>query len=261
MIRSVVAVVSFLVLSYLALPLIIVVAGSLTNSDYLVFPPQGLTLRWYVIAFSDNGYLSAFAVSSLLAATATFVAVLMAVPSCVAISRYRFPGRETVEAVLMSPLVLPHLVLGAALLQYGASIGLVRNFPALVVGHVVIVLPFVMRAVLPQLSGDQQVLEEASMDLGANKITTFFLVTLPLIRSGIVSGAVLAFISSWINVEISIFNSTPELTTIPVKLFNYVQYTIDPTIAAVSSVTIISAAVLIIILDVIFGLNVLPKRQ
>jgi len=99
------------------------------------------------------------------------------------------------------------------------------------------------------------------MDLGAGRFATFFLVTLPLIRGGVTSGAVLAFIFSWINVEISIFNTTTELTTIPVKLFNYVQYTIDPTIAAVSAITIIAAAAMIIILDVVFGLDVLPKRK
>ena len=109
-----------------------------------------------------------------------------------------------------------------------------RSFPALLVGHVVIIMPFVLRAVLPQLSDEQRSLEEASADLGAGPLTTFFLVTLPQIRSGLVSGAIFAFISSWINVELSIFNTTAELTTIPVKLFNYVQYTIDPTIAAVS---------------------------
>jgi putative spermidine/putrescine transport system permease protein len=92
-------------------------------------------------------------------------------------------------------------------------------------------------------------------------VTTFFLITLPQIRSGIVSGAIFAFISSWINVELSIFNTTADLTTIPVKLFNYVQYTIDPTIAAVSSITILVAAAFIILLDLTLGLDVLSERR
>ena len=92
-------------------------------------------------------------------------------------------------------------------------------------------------------------------------MTTFFLITLPQIRSGIVSGAIFAFISSWINVELSIFNTTADLTTIPVKLFNYVQYTIDPTIAAVSSITIFVAAAVIVVLDLTLGLDVLAERD
>ena len=161
----------------------------------------------------------------------------------------------------MSPLILPHVVLGAALLQYGSAIGLVRSFTALLVGHVVIIMPFVLRAVLPQLSDEQRSLEEASADLGARPLTTFFLVTLPQIRSGLVSGAIFAFIASFINVELSIFNTTAELTTIPVKLFNYVQYTIDPTIAAVSGLTIIVAAIVIVLLDLTIGLDVLSERR
>ncbi|MNR11699.1 Putrescine transport system permease protein PotH [compost metagenome] len=161
----------------------------------------------------------------------------------------------------MSPLVLPHLVLGAALLQYGTSIGLVRNFGALLIGHVVIIVPFIMRSILPPLLDQKRMYEDASRDLGASSFTTFFLVVLPQIRGGMISGSVLAFISSWINVELSIFNTTAALNTIPVKLFNYVQYTIDPTIAAVSSVTIIVAALLIALLDICFGLNVLPQRK
>ena len=98
------------------------------------------------------------------------------------------------------------------------------------------------------------------MDLGAGPVTTFFLVLLPQIRPGLVTGSIFAFISSWINVELSIFNSTAELNTIPVKIFNYVQYTIDPTIAAVASVTIITAVIAIVLLDLFNGLDVLPGK-
>ncbi len=145
--------------------------------------------------------------------------------------------------------------------QYGAAIGMVRSFSALLVGHVVIIMPFVIRSVLPQLSDDQRSLEEASRDLGAGAFATFFLITLPQIRAGIISGAVLAFITSWINVEVSIFQATPTLTTIPVVLFNYVQYTVDPTIATVSALTVLVAAFLIVALDVIFGIDVISKRK
>ncbi len=261
MVTHLVRIVSLAALAYLALPLVVLVGASLTTTSFLAFPPQGLTLAWYGKMLGDPSYVSAFMTSTLLAVAATIVAVVLAVPAAIAIARYRFPGRRLLSEILMSPLILPHVVLGAALLQYGSAIGLVRSFTALLVGHVVIIMPFVLRAVLPQLSDEQRSLEEASADLGAKPLTTFFLVTLPQIRSGLVSGAIFAFIASFINVELSIFNTTAELTTIPVKLFNYVQYTIDPTIAAVSGLTIIVAAIVIVLLDLTIGLDVLSERR
>jgi putative spermidine/putrescine transport system permease protein len=254
-------IVSLAALAYLVVPLVVIVGSSLTSTSFLAFPPQGVTLDWYSAMLNDPTYIAAFATSTSLAALATAVAVLFAVPTALAIARFTFPGKRALSSLLMSPLVLPHVVLGAALLQYGTIIGVTRSFTALLVGHIIIIVPFVLRAVLPQLTEEQRGLEEASADLGAGPVTTFFLVTLPQIRSGIISGSIFAFISSWINVELSIFNTTAELTTIPVKLFNYVQYTIDPTIAAVSSITILVAAIVIVILDLTFGLDVLAEGR
>ena len=115
--------------------------------------------------------------------------------------------------------------------------------------------------VLALMTPEQRSLEEASADLGAGPVATFFLVVLPQIRPGIVTGSIFAFISSWINVELSIFNATADLTTIPVKLFNYVQYTIDPTVAAVSAATILAAVAAIAVLDMAIGLDVLSERD
>lgn len=247
-----------LTLFYLVLPLVVLVGASLTTSEFLAFPPQGLTLRWYEVVISNPTYVGSFLTSSALALAATAIAVLLAVPAAVAIARYDFPGKSAFASLLLSPLVLPHLVLGAALLQFGGAIGLIRSFTALLVGHVVIVTPFVLRTVLPMFDRDQLALEEASRDLGANPALTFFLVTLPQIRSGIVAGAIFAFITSFINVELSIFNTTAALNTIPVQLFNYVQYSVDPSIAAVSAATILAAAVAIVLIDLIVGLDFLP---
>ncbi len=140
----------------------------------------------------DPSYIAAFITSTPLALAATVVAIALAVPASLALARYDFTGGAALSAMLLSPLVLPHVVLGAALLQYGAAIGLVRTFAALLVGHVIIVMPFVLRSILPLLTPEQRALEEASADLGARPVTTFFLVVLPQIRSGIVAGGLLA---------------------------------------------------------------------
>ena len=237
MARLIIRLIAWLGLIYMVLPLVVIIGSSLTAGSVLTFPPQGLSWRWYGIMFDDHSYVSAFATSTMLAVVATIVALVLAVPASLAIARYECPGKATITAVLMSPLVLPNIVIGAALLQYGAGIGLTRSFTALLVGHTIIIMPFILRSVLAMMTPAQRALEEASMDLGANSFTTFRLVVLPLIRPGLVTGAIFAFISSWINVELSIFHTTAQLDTIPVKLFNYIQYTIDPTIAAVPSPT------------------------
>jgi putative spermidine/putrescine transport system permease protein len=248
-------------LFYLVVPLVVIIGCSLTTTSYLVFPPKGLTFDWYLAMLRDRSYGSAFATSSVLAAVATAAAIVLAVPAALAMARYRFAGRNILAAFFMSPLVLPQVVLGAAIMQCAAGIGLVRSLGALLAGHVVIVMPLILRSVLPLLTPEQRTLEEASMDLGAGPFTTFRLIVLPQIRAGLAGGAVLAFISSWINVELSIFSTTAELTTIPVKLFNYVQYTVDPTIAAVSAVTIFVAVLSIVALDLLVGINVLAERR
>ena len=261
MTRSVIRIFSLLALAFMALPLAVIVGASLTETSFLAFPPQGLTLKWYGVMLADPSYVSSFATSTLLAACATMIAVVLVVPAALAIARYSFQGKAFISSLLLSPLVLPHIVLGAALLQFGSGIGLTRSFLALLVGHTVIVTPFVLRSTLAMLSPSQRALEEASLDLGAGPITTFFLIVLPQIRPGLVAGSIFAFISSWINVELSIFNTNAELSTIPVKLFNYVQYTVDPTIAAVSSLTIILAGLAIGTLELTLGLHMLSDGR
>jgi putative spermidine/putrescine transport system permease protein len=261
MARGLIRTVAWLTLGFLALPLMVIIGASVTATGYLAFPPRGVTFEWYRRVLGDPSYVDAFVTSTWLAAAATLCAILLAIPASLALASRSFPGRGAALAFFMSPMVLPHIVLGTALLQFTAALGLMRTFGALLLGHVVIVAPFVVRAVLPQLTRDKLVLQDAAADLGAGPVTAFFLITLPLIRSAVVSGSIFAFISSWINVELSIFNTGAELTTIPVKLFNYVQYTIDPTIAAVAAITIAVAAVTIVILDCTIGIDAISERR
>lgn len=252
---------AWLTLAYLTFPLVVIMGASLTASEFLAFPPRGLTLAWYGRVVADPSYVAAFWTSTWLAALAAAGAVGLGLPAALAIARHDFPGRIALSALVMSPLLLPHIVLGAALLQYCVLVGIARTPLALLVGHTVIVVPFVVRAVLPLLTPAQRALEEASMDLGASPFSTFCRITLPLVRGGVVSGALFAFISSWINVELSMFGTTANMTTVPVKLLNHVQYQVDPLIAAVSGITILVAAAAIVVIDLLFGLDLLAERK
>lgn len=242
-------------LAFLTIPLLIIVAVSFTETEYLTFPPQGFTLRWYGQFLADTSYLDSIGLSASLAIASTMIALLIGVPTALAITRSTLPGMKLVNAIFLAPLILPTIVIGAALLQYASMLGFARSYTALLVGHVVIVVPYILRTVLASLARFDQTLEEASLDLGASPVSTFFLVTLPIIKPGLVAGALFALIISWINVELSIFNATASLMPIPVKLFNYVQYAIDPMVAAISAGTIYVAIVAVVLLDVFVGID------
>jgi putative spermidine/putrescine transport system permease protein len=240
---------------YFLLPLVIIIGTSFTTTAFLKFPPEGFTLAWYVKFLGDPSYLHSIGLSAMLAASATVTAVLLGVPVALVLSRSEVPGAQLVTALFLSPLILPPIVIGAALLQYATAVGIARTFAALFFGHVVLIIPYIIRTTTASLARFDRSLEEAAQDLGASGLRTFRLVTLPLIKPGIVAGSLFAFIISWINVEISIFNTTASLMPIPVKLFNYIQYNVDPMIAAVSAATIYVAFAVVVLLDRVIGIE------
>lgn len=244
-----------LALLFLLGPLAVIVALSFTSTEYLRFPPTGFSLRWYVAFLGDWTYVDAFKASLLLAAGSAIGAVLFGVPAALGLARGRFPGRNALALFFTSPLILPQVVIGAAMLASLSVIGLVQTWTGLLIAHIVIVLPYVIRTVAATLAGFDRSVEEAALDLGASPPVTFFTVTLPLIKQGVIAGGLFAFIISWINVEVSMFLTSARLLTIPVKLFNYIQYNVDPLIAAVSAATIYLALVIVILIDVTVGLE------
>lgn len=246
---------AWLVLLFLLFPLGVLIAASFTASDFLAFPPKGLSLRWYARLMENAGFIEAAWVSVKLAAVATALALALGVPTALVLSRQQFPGKAAVSALFISPLMLPAIVIGVAVLQYAHMLGFARTFWALLVGHVVIMIPYVIRTTMASLGGLPMNIEEAAQDLGANRVETFFLITLPQIKPGVIAGGLFAFIMSWINVEVSIFNSTAELVPIPVKLFNYIQYNIDPLVAAISAVTVYVAFGVVFLIDAIIGID------
>ena len=240
---------------YLLIPLAVIVGSSFTTTAYLRFPPDGFTFRWYGQFLKDPSYLGAIWTSASLALAAAAIAILLGVPAALVLARVRFPGKRALNALFFSPLILPAIVMGAAILQYASALGFARTFGAVLVGHAVIVIPYVVRTTLASLIGLDQSLEEAARDLGDTGLGTFFRITLPLIKPGVIAGALFAVIISWINVELSMFNTTAELMTIPVKLFNYIQYSVDPMIAAVSAGTIYVAVLVVVMLDLTVGID------
>ena len=238
-----------LVFCFLLLPVTVVVLASLINTSYLTVPPKGLTLRWYAEVLNDPTYVEAIVFSLVLALAATLSSLVIGVAASYALIRRTVPGVQIISAILMAPLVFPGVVIGVALLQLYSLAGITGGFPGLLLAHMVITVPYVVRAVLASLGGTDPTLEDAARVLGANRWVAFFKVTLPLIRPGIAAGALFSFIISFDNVPVTIFLLGPRQSTLPVKIFTSIEYGVDPGIAAVSTMLIIATGLFLVVAE------------
>jgi putative spermidine/putrescine transport system permease protein len=240
---------------FMLAPLLIVCIVAFTPEGYLSLPTRGPSLRWFRAILDYPEFVRAFWDSLWLAALSSTVAILLAVPAALAIARYRFPGREAMTTLFMSPLMVPHVVLGIAFLRFFTQIGISGTFTGLVLSHIIVVIPFALRLVLAASYGIDRRIEHAAISLGADTATVFRRVTLPLILPGVVSGWLLAAINSFDEVTMTVFIASPATVTLPVRMFLYIQDNIDPLIAAVSACLIAMTALLLLALDRLFGLD------
>lgn len=240
---------AYLVVAALLLPLVVIVMTSFTTLGYVSFPPEGFTLRWYAEALRKREFLDSFSLSLAVAAGTAALATLLGTPVAVATARYRFPGRDLVNAFFMSPLVLPTVVIGIALLQFYNRIGIGATAASLVLGHVIITTPYAIRLVAASLTGLDPSIERAARNLGAAPLRAFLRVTLPLIAPGIAAGAIFAFVTSFDNVTVSVFLATPRMVTLPVRIYNLWDQPIYPWLVAICSLVIAWTVLLIAVVE------------
>ena len=240
---------------FMLAPIVIVCIVAFTPEGFLSIPTSEWSLRWFRAIARYPEFISAFRNSLVLAAVSSTVAVAFSVPAALAIARYRFPGRETLTALFLSPLMIPHVVLGIAFLRFFTQIGLGGTFTGLVLAHIVIVFPFALRLVLASAIGMDRALENAAVSLGASGGSVFRRVTLPLILPGVASGWMLAFIQSFDEVTMTVFIAAPGTSTLPVRMFLYIQDNIDPLVTSVSAVVIGMTVVFMIAIDRLYGLE------
>lgn len=225
-------------------PILFVVATAFTAGETLRFPPEGVSLRWFEAALSYEPFIGALVSSLQLAVLATIIALLVGVPVTLAIHRGHIPGKGLVEGLFLSPLIVPELVVGLALYQQ-LMIGLrLDNFETLLIGHTVLMLPYAVRVTGASLALADPALEEAARGLGASPLRAFFNVTLPLLRPGIFSAALLSFVTSFNNVPLSLLLQSRDFRTLPVTMLDYVQQSYDPMVAAMA--TLILAATIVV---------------
>jgi putative spermidine/putrescine transport system permease protein len=237
--------------AFLLAPLVIVALMSLSNEPYLTFPPQGFSVRWYVALAHNAPMLAAARTSVILAAAVAVIALLLGVPAALALSRGAAP--QAVAGALSAPLLLPTLIVGLGLLMVLQPLGLVATWPGLALGHLVVVLPFVVRLMVSSFGNLPPEIAEAAATLGARPWQSFLRVTLPMALPGLVASATLAFLVSFDETVISLFLVGPRLTTLPIALFRYTESRTDPLVAALAVVLIVLSAAVVLVVDRLAG--------
>jgi putative spermidine/putrescine transport system permease protein len=228
---------------------------SFSDKRYISLPFDGVTLHWYREILNASDLLNGFWLSIRLGLAAATIATAITIPAALAIARYRFVGRDSLAAFLMSPLMIPHVVLGIAFLRFFSIVGWTGSLGALMLVHAIIISPFSLRMILSSVIGLERDAEHAARSLGASRWMAFRRILLPLILPGVMAGWVLAFIQSFDDVTMTIFVATPGTTTLPVALYNRVAFLSDPVTTSVSTVMIAGTIVLMFVLDRIVGLD------
>jgi len=248
---------------FLLAPLVLVVMVALSSSRFVVFPPPGFSLQWFARVLQDPSFMRPLWNSIQLGILSAAIAALLAVPAALALVRRRPPGAEAIQTFLLSPLALPSLVLAIALLFFLSGVGLGNTYTGLLIGHVVIVLPYLLRTVLAVYSGSDPRLEEAAHTLGANPWRAFWHVTLPAIRPGLFAGAMFAFLISFDEVAVALMLSNASNMTLPVSILGYLVNNYDPAVAAISVIKMVIVIVVLLTVEKFYGLGslTLPHRS
>jgi putative spermidine/putrescine transport system permease protein len=240
---------------FILAPLAIVVVNSFSPVAYNVFPPEGFSTRWYENLAGQAAFYAGAWRSLVLATLATLGSLVIGTMAGYALVRYRLPMPNLVKAFMLSPIVMPKIVLGVALFMFFVRVGTLGGYSSLLFTHMLVVLPFVISLVSAALFSFDWTLQEAAMDLGAGPLETFFRVILPEISVSVVVAAVFAFVTSFDQVETTLFLVRPGDNTLPIEMFLYLQKWQDPTIAALSTVLILFAAA------IIGGLSLVLRNQ
>lgn len=247
-------VVTLLAVAFLVLPAIVIVGSSFNEGATLRFPPSGFSLRWYESFLSDASWRSSIATSVQVALIVALLAVVIAVPAAYALGRRKFRGQGLVSGLLLAPLMIGSVVIGVSLLAIMSRLGLWDTKAGLVIGHLVITLPFVVRLVFVGVQQLDDSLDRASATLGASRVRTFFSIVFPQLKPGIAAGAIFAFVLSMGEVAISSFLIGPHNLTLPVQVLTSIQFGADPTYSAASALMLVAAFAALILVERRFGL-------
>jgi putative spermidine/putrescine transport system permease protein len=237
----------------IVVPLLLTLYLSLFDEKLILFPPRGYTLSWYSAIWPNFG--DAIVTSLELGAGAVAGSLLLGIPAGIGLSRHRFRGRGLISTLLLTPLTVPGIALGLSvyvgLVAIDENLGtaVTGSMTGLVLAHIMITTPWVVRLCLASLTNHERTAEEAAASLGASPLIVIWRVTLPAMRSGIIASALFAFVFSFENLELALFLTSPGVTTLPVAVLQYLEYHIDPLVAAFAVAQTVAVAALLLVLD------------
>jgi putative spermidine/putrescine transport system permease protein len=243
-------------LAFLAIPLAMTCLMAFDARSYLgPLPPPALSLHWFERLVSQAEILTSLRTSIILGLLTTFLSVSIGTAAAVGLVRRNFPGKAALTSAFLSPLVVPPVVIGFGLLLFLSKAGITNGFARMLLGHVIVTVPYCIRTSLASLLGSDKRLTEAAMILGATERQAFWTITIPLMRTGIITGAIFAFAISMDDVSISLFLSDPSSTTLPVTLVSNMRAAFDLTIAAAAVILMAATVMLIVVLDRLVGFD------
>jgi putative spermidine/putrescine transport system permease protein len=240
-----------LIFMYLVLPIFVIIPISFSSAKYLRFPPEGFSLQWYADYFGTRAWISATLVSFQVAILTMIAATILGTLCSLALVRGEFRGKQFIYAAILSPMIIPVIVTAVSIYYFFAKLHLIGSIVGLVLAHTVLAIPFVVINVTATLQGFDITLERAALSLGANRFVTFMKVTFPILRPGIISGALFAFITSFDEVVIAIFIAGARATTLPKQMWDGIRIAINPTISAVASLLIAFSILLLLSIEIL----------
>jgi putative spermidine/putrescine transport system permease protein len=241
------------VYALLLAPVVVVVVISFSVDNFILFPPSGWSLRWYDRLLAHEPLMAGLRLSALVATVVTASSLALGVPAALALAKGDFPGRAALASFFLAPLLLPTLVMGLALLMAFAPLGLTATLPGLVLAHLTVTLPFVVRMMATAFATLPDDVEAAAATLGASPRRVVLRVTLPLAAPGLLAAAFLSFLLSFDETVISLFVSGPRASTLPVEMVRYVEGRTDPLVAALSVLLIAGTIAVVLVVERLVG--------
>jgi putative spermidine/putrescine transport system permease protein len=244
---------------FLLAPVAVVVLAALNSGEYLRFPPEGISGRWFAAFAHSRTLVGSFKYSIELAAVATAAATVVGTMTGLWLVRFSGRFRTAMRLLMIAPIAVPGILTGIALLIYFYALGWGKagGFSQLVIGHTLICIPYVVLIVSAVLVRFDRSLEEAARNLGAGPFTTFRRVTLPLIKGAVIAGAIFAFVTSYDEFNISLLLSGVGTVPLPIELFDYLRFSFDPTLAVAGTISIAMAVAVVLITERLIGLEAL----
>jgi putative spermidine/putrescine transport system permease protein len=240
---------------FLLSPLLVIAAASFSPTPVFDLPVGGASLRWYARIGALDGFWPALSLSLQLAFLATGLSLVLGTFAAIALARGKLPGAQAIATALVSPLMMPGLVLGIALLQYFRAIGFNATWSALLVAHVVVTLPYVARTMIAGMARFDFTLMEAARTLGCTYAQAILRVMIPALAPSFLIAGLFSFLASFDNYPVSIFLTDVRAKTLPIKMLQYIDEAPDPTLAALSTLILIATIVLLLASDRLVGLH------